>query len=253
MSDEQTNKQYAFDRKNPITSYGILLFYVDDNDQLVYLLSQRRDTIEYAEFLRGRYTRHNLDTYFSRMTPDERTRLEKYTFDELWDDLWINHDNRFYRDMQPKAKSKFEQNHDLLQEMLENTTTTVLEPRWGFPKGKRNIQESELECSFREFQEETRMSIDYLNLLNLPPCTEVFKGSNGKMYSTIYYVAQVDHEIPIRKMVTNGLRTETISEEISNLRWCTISEALKLLPAWRKRLLIEADEKIREYLDELNQ
>ncbi len=239
-------KQYT--KKDPIQSYGILLFYIDPDNKLRYLLAQRRDTIEYADFLRGRYSFPNLTTYFSLMTPDERKRLRNYSFDELWDDLWVNHDTRFYREVRPKARAKYDANHQLMVDLLENTNTTREEPGWGFPKGKKNLNEIELECAFREFTEETKMSIDYLNLLGLPPSKEVFKGSNGKMYSTVYYIAQVANQIPIRKMVVDGLRTETISAEISNLRWCTLEEAMAILPPWRQRLLIETQEKILAHI-----
>ncbi len=240
---------HTYNKKDPITSYGILLFYIDPDNKISYLLAQRRDSIEYADFLRGRYSYPNLNTYFGLMTREERERLRMYSFDELWDDLWVNHDNRFYRDIRSKAKAKYEANYQLMLGLLEETTTTTTEPGWGFPKGKKNLHEPEIHCSFREFKEETRMSIDYLNLLNLPPSKEVFKGSNGKMYSTVYYIAQVDHKIPIRKITVSGIRTETISEEISNLRWCTLDEALLLFPPWRQKLLIESDNKIHDYLN----
>lgn len=235
--------------KNPITSYGILLFYIDADNKIWYLLAQRRDTIEYADFLRGRYSYPNLSTYFGLMTQDERKRLKNHTFDELWEDLWINHDNRFYRDIRPKARAKYETHKQLMLNMLDNTESIITEPGWGFPKGKKNFNETEIRCSIREFEEETRMSLDYLNLINLPPSIEVFKGSNGKMYSTVYYIAQVDHKIPIHKIATTGLRTETVSEEISNLRWCMLDDAVKLIPPWRQKLLNEAEAKIRDHLN----
>ncbi len=235
-------------KREPITSYGILLFYIDPNNNIWYLLAQRRDTIEYADFLRGRYSYPNLENYFRLMTQEERERFKKYTFNELWDDLWIDHDDRFYKEVQKKARSKYEMNETLIKTLLEETTSTVTEPGWGFPKGKKNLHENEIECSFREFKEETMMSIDYLNLLNLPPSKEVFKGSNGKMYSTVYYIAKVDRKIPIKKMLVNGLRTETVSEEISNLRWCTLEDALLMLAPWRQKLLIASAAKITAYL-----
>ena len=94
------------------------------------------------------------------------------------------------------------------------------------------------------------MPIDYLNLLNLPASREIFRGTDGKMYSTIYYIAQINKKTPIKKLKINGIRTETISEEISNLKWCTLGESLLLLPTWRQKLLIETEIKIRKYLND---
>ena len=251
MASEPSSKHSKlpyFDNRDPITSYGILLFHRDPDGKIWYLLSQRRDTIEYADFLRGRYSLDTLATYFSLMTIEERKRLENYEFDELWDDLWVNHDNRYYRDVKPKALARYEANQQLKEKYLTETTPFKTEPGWGFPKGKKNPKETELQCAFREFKEETRLHIDYRNLLNLPPSKEIFKGSNGKMYGTVYYISQTDTLLPIIKIPTTGIRNETISEEVCNLRWCTLQEALELLPPWRQKLLIDAEAKILTYI-----
>jgi ADP-ribose pyrophosphatase YjhB (NUDIX family) len=240
----QPKKNILKTGNTPITSYGILLFFIDDANKVWYLLAQRRDTIEYADFIRGRYTYLNLETYFSLMTKDERKRLTDYSFNELWDDLWINHDNRYYRDIKPRAKTKFESSTKLITNFLNNTTSNVDEPGWGFPKGKKNANETQIECAFREFNEETKISIDYLNLQSIPPVIEVFKGSNGKMYSTVYYIAKVNQMLPIKKIKINGLRTETISEEIANLRWCTLDMTKDLLPRHRYETLANSQDKI---------
>jgi len=239
--------------KDPITSYGIVLFYLDENGVIWYLLAQRRDSIEYVNYVRGIYSHANLNMYFKLMTPDERHRLRNYTFDELWDDLWINHDNRFYRDGKEKAKLKFQANLKEMHKLLSNTVSFREEPSWCFPKGRKNNWENEVECAFREFREETRLTIDYLNLINILPSREVFRGSNGKVYSTVYYIARVDKRLVTQKLVVNnGLRDNTVSEEISNLKWITLIEALKILPPWRQNLLLEVDTNIKNFLKKNN-
>lgn len=238
------------DIRGPITSYGIILFHRDSTGELWYLLSQRRDTIEYTDFLRGKYSLEDLDNSLALMTPVERQRLKNHTFDELWDDLWINHESYFYKTVKESAREKFEHNREIMLERLERTTSRRSECGWGFPKGKRNPYESDIQCAYREFAEETRMSLTYLNLLNLVPAKETFQGTNRKMYRTIYYLARVDHKIPIRKIPIYEIRRETISEEISNLRWCKIEEAMGLLPLWRQKMLLEVDSRVRRYLEE---
>lgn len=237
-----------FIKKDPITSYGILLYYIDENNDIWYLLAQRRDTIEYADYLRGRYSYLNLETYFSLMTLEERERLLNYSFSDLWDDLWVNHNNKFYKDIYPRALTKYNSQYQQMINMLNKTNSVVIEPGWGFPKGKKNYKELEVQCAIREFKEETCMHIDYLNLINLSPCIEIFKGTNGKLYSTVYYIARADHKLEItKKMIKDGIRSETVSDEISNLSWCKIQDALKKLPPWRQKLLLDAERKIREY------
>lgn len=235
--------------KDPITSYGVILYYIDEYKNLWYLLAQRRDTIEYADYIRGRYSFANLETYFGLMTQEERQRLARYHFDDLWDDLWVDHSNKYYKESYAKAKAKFYANVDLMKSLLENTQSDVTEPAWGFPKGKMNYGESEVECAFREFKEETGLDINYLNLINMSPSQETFKGTNDKMYSTIYYIAQATEKTDIKKVyIPNSIREYTVSDEISNLRWCRVNEAMSLLVPHRQELILKTEEKILKYI-----
>lgn len=292
----------AHDEPTPITSYGIILFYIEplvpshpvraeiksvlsqsdktigmelvpvrkfisgfktnskflakpvQNFNIWYLICQRRDTIEYADFIRGRYTKIMLKAYLSLMSQDERERILKYSFRELWDDLWVNHEVSFYKDSFKKAQIKFEINLELVKSIIDTTESIIKEPSWGFPKGKKNFKESDIECSVREFKEETRLELDFKNLSNLSPSKETFKGSNNKVYSTVYYIAQTQNSIPIKKInISYGplepdpeIRQETISEEISNLKWVRLQDVKELFPSWRYKLLIEVENKIKK-------
>jgi len=103
---------------DPITSYGVILFRIEDN-KIEYLLCQRRDTIEYAVFIRGQYSKNQLSIYIQLMTQDERERLKMYDFDSLWNDLWIDHDNIFFRIFYEKAKLKFLNNIEYVKELID--------------------------------------------------------------------------------------------------------------------------------------
>ena len=71
----------------PITSLGVIVYKMNDNNEREYLMIQRRDTLGFLEFMRGKY---NLSNYsyiyelFSIMTENERGRLISKDFDELW-------------------------------------------------------------------------------------------------------------------------------------------------------------------------
>lgn len=233
--------------EQPITSYGIILFTIK-NGIIEYLICQRRDSIEYTDFIRGRYSRNNLKNYVNLMTPEERDRIKKYSFDELWYDLWVNHSTKLYKDIYPKAKARFNQNIDKVLEVINNTESMTLEPIWGFPKGKKHSFETELQCAVREFKEEAKIeNIDYKSILNVPPSTELFKGSNGKMYSTQYYIAYQEYSKrkPFNKIVLDGIRKETVSEEIRALKWVKLEDSKKYLPRWRVKLLEDTDKRIK--------
>lgn len=226
---------------NVITSYGILLYYIDPKKVPRYLLCQRRDTVEYSDLIKGKYSNQNLEVYCQLMCREEKRRILEHSFRELWDDLWVDHTNIYYKSMYEKAEKKFLNNRESILKYINSPNASSIEkrePGWGFPKGKKNFYESEIDCAFREFKEETNMIINYLNLLNIAPIDEIFKGSNGKMYSTIYYIAAVAEEIPIiKRRLNDRIRTTTISDETSNLRWCTLEEAKNLLPEWRYEML----------------
>lgn len=253
----------------PICSYGIIMFTYSrsegslrdpekaedslgepkkDEVEIKYLLCQRRDTIEYTDFLRGRYTLSNLKTYISLLTEDERNRILNYSFSDLWYDLWVNHHTKLYKEIYPKAKTRFDTNFELVKNMISDSRAIVKEPVWGFPKGKQNSRESDINTAIREFKEESKLPIGYKNIVNIPPAIETFKGSNGKMYSTFYYIAHTSHKHHFKRVVLDGIRKDTISEEISNLCWVTLEEAKRLLPPWRRKLLVETENRIRKYL-----
>ena len=126
----------------PITSFGIIAYKIvrdseyecqDKNDELesiiqnnsnkLYrtphhspnfpkfklLLIQRKDTIGYTDFIRGKYPdKDYLGVYFSEMTLEEQDRLLTSTFEELWDSLWVNHGSRIYKNEYWASKKKFE-------------------------------------------------------------------------------------------------------------------------------------------------
>ena len=46
-----------------------------------------------------------------------------------------------------------------------NQYTSWDEPEWGFPKGRRNFNETDLNCALREFNEETGINMKSIKLL----------------------------------------------------------------------------------------
>jgi len=231
------------------TSYGIILFTIKTG-RIYYLLSQRRDTIEYSDYIRGIYKNQDLERYFRLMTNEEKHRLVNYTFDQLWDDLWTDHSNLLYHFMKKKAKSQFIDSKDI-RERCCKYRSPIISTSWGFPKGRKNKNsENEIDCAIREFREETNMkgTIEYNNILYITPPTETFMGTNNKMYRTKYFVCYTnDESIPSPSIVDGGIRKYSISDEISELRWCNYTETIRLLDSYRVELLKNVDREIRNY------
>ena len=78
--------------KYPRLSYGIVLF----NDKKEIVMIEKHDSISYIEFIRGKYT---IDNYFyiqlliDRMSLEEKEKIIKYSFEELWNDIWYSENN----------------------------------------------------------------------------------------------------------------------------------------------------------------
>ena len=73
---------------------------------------------------------------------------------------------------------------------MNESKTKWKTPEWGFPKGRRNYQETDITCAYREFIEETGYSKPEIEMItNMQPFEEIFVGSNFKSYKHKYYLA----------------------------------------------------------------
>ncbi len=223
---EKRNKLY------PIRSYGIVLFTKCDNE-LRFLLFERRDNFEYHDFLRGTWTTIDDVKYMlTLMNNEERNRLLAYDFSELWLDLWVSSNCYLYREGYFKAARKFKSinKRNQLRKLIGKTQSQIDNTPWGFPKGKRNKNESEIDCAMREFEEETTIPLTMDNIIDSKQFVEEFIGSDNKYYSTTYYLAYMNIPVyPDKIQTENCIRKYTISNEASNVGWFTYEECEKLL------------------------
>ena len=83
----------------PITSLGAIVFKLVESPEVPglyttkYLLIQRKDTLGFVEFLRGKYNLENIKyifKIFEIMTKKERDFIEVNDFDTIWNSLWMN-------------------------------------------------------------------------------------------------------------------------------------------------------------------
>lgn len=231
--------------KNPIVSYGIIAYKVIKG-KLNFLMIRRKDTMGFADFVRGKYKESNkkelLNTFIEEMTDEEKIKIKTKDFESIWEDLWVCKNSGIYVTEKEKARYKF--NNLNLDELPLDVPSKYSTQEYGFPKGRKNNNEKPIECAIREFTEETgfckkEISIDH----TINPLTESFIGSNGVKYTHIYYIAQVisDREPSINK---NNM---TQLEEISKVEYCLFSEAYGLIRDYdtqKKKVLYEANDLI---------
>ena len=218
--------------KLPLTSYGVLLFSVSRDEGVKYLLIQRRNTFGYVEFIRANIkpTEHALiSQLLGEVTVSEKRALLTQPFDLLWRRLWLNSPtSERYAEEFTRSKQNFERL--IKSRAFRNAchVTPVLWdlPEWGLPKGKRNKNETDCACAFREMYEETGVSRDEYDLLETDPVEEVFQGTDNKQYRHVYYPCILKNPIrPVYIDQSNLLQ----QREVGDIKWMGLSEAVKAI------------------------
>jgi 8-oxo-dGTP pyrophosphatase MutT (NUDIX family) len=221
--------------KLPITSNGVITFRRNKEGIIEYLLIRRKDTLGHIDFMRGKYSvtnPHYIINMLNQMTIDEKNRLRYDEFDTLWNALWgENTLSSQYKNEECSSRDKFNllrngitaiDNTFTLNDLINtsNEHSNWDETEWGFPKGRRNHQESDYDCATREFHEETGYSPRLLhNMQNIIPYEEIFTGSNYKSYKHKYYIMFMNYG---DSLVQNPFE-ET---EVSKMEWKTYAECV---------------------------
>ena len=202
-------------------SYGILLYYVDDDNKKKFLIYQRRDSHAFISLFRHSHKLNEMEIIelSNGLTLDEKQRLQNHTFEELWDDLVINKNCRLYHAEKKRSSSNFYRlkQSGILQKCIDNPTYSTLE--WGFPKGRQKKNENYYESALREFEEETCIDRSHITLLDHRPLH-----CRINNYLTTLFIAKTDHEIPITYKKIDCIRKSCVSEETNDLKWIDNSE-----------------------------
>lgn len=165
-------------------------------DSVKFLLVQRKHTLGLLEFIRGNYDpyySYSVVHLFKQMTPIEIDKIKNcQSFGDLWHSIYGTSTN--YENLFNESKIKFNKlkaGTDVLKldYYLNNIAPEFTTQEWGFPKGRREKYETDIECAFREFIEETSFKGNFQILNKIPPIEENIIGTNGIHYRHIYYVA----------------------------------------------------------------
>jgi 8-oxo-dGTP pyrophosphatase MutT (NUDIX family) len=217
----------------PVTSIGMIPFSVDASGTLSLLMVCRKTSVGFMDFVRGKYSitnLHRLHAIIDTMTLQEKDAVLHKSYDELWIMAWgKSHARTSYRLETDQSSMSFDTlkrgisvDGDMitLHTLIQSSTTRWDEPEWEFPKGRKNFQEKDIDCAYREVSEETGLPVKDLTLVeNILPFEETFIGSNFKTYKYKYFLASVP--------TTDGDMTHFQQSEISAARWFTCSDALK--------------------------
>ena len=243
--------------KLPITSYGIILFR-KIKDDIQYLMIRRKDSFGYIDFMRGKYSPYNifqLQKIIDEMSILEKTRILADPFDQLWIQMWGETTNVQYKNEELSSSKKMDlirngiiinDENVTLKSIVENSKTEWNETEWEFPKGRRNNKEKDLECALREFEEETGINKNKINVVeNILPFEEIFIGTNHKSYKHKYFLAYMEEENEEMADLEHYQVTE-----VSKIEWKTIDKCLESIRPYnleKKKLITNINKVLEEY------
>ena len=236
--------------KKPIISSGIIAFR-KKNNEFQYLMICRKDTLGYVDFMRGKYPTHNdlfIQNLINEMTLKEKEKIVNTDFKTLWTTLWGDFVGLQYRSEETFAEGRFnllkdKTNDTNIFDLIKNSTTDWEQPEWGFPKGRRNNHENDIKCAIREFEEETGIKRDNIDVIqNILPLEEIFIGSNFKSYKHKYFVAYIkDSNINISNFQKS---------EVSNMKWFNLNDAINTIREYnleKKAILLRVQKMLEKY------
>lgn len=226
---------------HPIVSFGLICFrYIRGIPE--YLMIQRKDSLSFMEFIRGKYDPLDIkyiSKLLSHMTVCERTMLVTKSFEDLWNHIWFQKYIKRHTGDYDEAQKRFHEIYTgvdvidvkgnkkkyTLSSLVAETTTPFTEPEWGFPKGRRRLKETDIACAVREFCEETGFSPTDVKICeNIKPFEEVFYGTNSILYRHVYFIAELvtnrDREIIVDPTNINQAR------EVQQVSWFNFQNVL---------------------------
>jgi 8-oxo-dGTP pyrophosphatase MutT (NUDIX family) len=232
----------------PIISLGIILYHKDTyTNEVKFLMIRRKFSLGFMDFIMGKYNIHNLEylyRIFNEMTIEEKVKILNLTFEKLWYTIDYNCVDFSSPTLTDELRRKIDADYNAskrkfyiikngfvnknneyvnLYEIIHKSRHNWLEQEWEFPKGKRKMNESNLDAAIREFLEETEYPADYMDIIITDhPLIEKYYGSNNKKYKHIYYIAKANTFLDY----DNYVMSENQDIEISCIKWMTYQEAM---------------------------
>jgi 8-oxo-dGTP pyrophosphatase MutT (NUDIX family) len=239
---------------HPIISFGIICYKIENNE-IKYLMIQRKDSLSFMEFVRGKYEITNIE-YIKKlllnMTIGERDMILNNSFENIWNYIWYQTDNNSNKNNKEYMNSKFKfsllNENNFLKNYITSIKSVFFSQEWGFPKGRRKIKENDIDCAVREFYEETRIKEDDISIITeINPFEEMFFGTNGIMYKHLYYISKLKNNDILIEIDNNCL--EQI-REIRAISWFNYNEVISHIKSYnteRIELFKFANKKILDY------
>lgn len=279
---------------NPIRSYGVILVYVPEGVRVKgtpetefikkcqIMVCERRDSIAYTVLIKGYYKPDTIPSLVSRLTKSERERMLQQDFRTLWNDVWVNHRCKKYRDDYSRAFLLWINNRDKIHLHITASPCHIPRAVYGFSKGRKHPRETYVSAALREFEEETRLPRNMITLITSdafnprvdehggryfprmngvqvqthrddtdpPRLIEKIQGTDSEYYEYIYYIGYTDDPTqPQPIYIDNPIpgRQVTVSDEFKTVNWLTLDSSFEYLDATRYDLARKAILAMHQY------
>jgi len=196
-----------------------------------FLMIQRKDTMGYTDFVRGKYPDDKLGIesvlpiFLNEMTHQEKNNLLTKNFNEIWKSLWVNHDSKCFKNEYDYAYKKFQRLN--IPDLIKRSDSSFGFQEFGFPKGRRNMKETNIACAEREFFEETgydKSCYDFIK--NYSTIHEEFTGTNNVRYRHIYYLVKIKDDVPPPRV---DYKNKIQTGEVQNIGWLEYDECMAVI------------------------
>lgn len=203
------------------------------NEQNKILLVRRKNSYAYTSLIRGNYQKENIINIINDMTREEAYALINTSFEQLWlsnnQTKYLQYCNNesTIKIMYQKSLKKYKEFIKLFPNFIyyiSHNDKFISEPEWGFPKGTRKENETDIECAIREFVEETGIPEKNITILNETPLYEYYIGTDHKLYKYVFFVATLKNDVKIFNIDKNNMEQV---HEISKIIWSSKNDLHK--------------------------
>lgn len=205
-------------------------------DKIEFLMIQRKHSYAFIEIVYGKFAKEDESKIINLVrgiSYEECDIILNTNYEDIVKNIFndIGYKNSTYYSIN---KERYSIIQGIIQEEKPDLKYTGLE--WGFPKGRRKLNENNIDCAIREFCEETSYSPGQMDIIkDITPVREIFKGTNNMLYRYIYYISHLkDNE--------HKPFIDLFNTEVSAIQWMALNDTRKCLRDYhgeKKKIVIE--------------
>lgn len=222
-------------------SYG-LVASVNVKGERYFVMIKQRNSYNFIHLMFGKWigcddTEDELKKLLAETTSHERKQIldNSITFDQIWEDLWIDLKSRIARCNYHKGKRDFEMHRKTYQRILQENSFPAWNIPLSFPKGRmdnRYDNKNPVNTALREFKEETKLDLqDSIHMVDRSMQYKEKSSWGNTTWESIYFHVDVKMDkLPVvnvqdfskgRSHVRN-----TVSAEVDTVHFLKFDEAI---------------------------